>query len=370
MLHEARTRHGTRARGPRARDPRGPPAAARLRDRKRDSEGGLMAQTTGGAPYGQGVARILRAVPPVSEPAIDPSELAGRAGLDDRDVPGVEAAMGVLGVLGVLDLETGPGGEPLFRAATSIAHGCILSLAEHLDQGLDVLLNWGRAEAGADTSAGGEAVLSGPRFLFAVESRRFAERGASAPPLASAEIVQAVIKEEARGGESRYLVQYDARSRQYQLIGGHRRPDDLTIGHTMVRELEEELTDFSFDHDGDTLTELQRFERLMVSRTSGVLTRYRIVVFHLRTRRPRLLLGPADRWISERELNTGRADDGRRILFSAPTELAGGLAGLEPSLPAAGAGSHGWGFLRRHPWEAMGLVLGLLGLAVSVLQLR
>ncbi|MFF7254114.1 NUDIX domain-containing protein [Streptomyces microflavus] len=328
-----------------------------------------MVQAAGGPPYGQDVARILRAIPSVWESAISPPELAGRAGLGERGVPEVEAVMAVLGVLGVLDRRTDVRGEPLFRAATSIAHGCIRSLAEHLDQGLEVFLNWGRAEAGADAPVGSAAVLSGPRFLFAIESHRFAERGASAPPLAGAEIAQAVIKERAApGGESRYLVQYDSRSRQYQLIGGHRRPDDRTIEHAIVRELEEELTDFSLDHDNDALTEIQRFERLMVSRTSGVLTRYRIVVFHLRTRRERIVLGPADRWVSERELNSGRADDGRRILFSAPTGLAGGLAGLEPTVVAE-AGSHRWGFVRRHPWETMGLILGVLGLAVSFLQL-
>lgn len=277
--------------------------------------------------------------------------------------------MAVLGTLGVLDFQTGVRGEPQFRAATPIAHGCIQSLAEYLDQGMDVLLNWGRAEAGADPLAGGAPALSGPRFLFAMESRRFAETGALSLPLGSAEIAQAVIKATAEpGGEDRYLVQYDARSRQYQLIGGHRRPDDGTIEHTIIRELEEELTDFSFDHDGDRITELQRFERLAVSRTSGVLTHYRIVVFHLRTRREQIALGPADRWISERELNFGRADDGRRILFSALTELPGGLAGLEPAVSARARLSH-WGLLRRHPWETMGLVLGVLGLAVSILQL-
>ncbi|MEV7218404.1 hypothetical protein ACFCX6_01780 [Streptomyces sp. NPDC056353] len=328
-----------------------------------------MAQTTGGTPYGRSVARILRAVPPVSEPAVGPLALAERAGLDERHAPEVEAALALLGVLGVLDLRTGPRGEPLFRAATPIAHGCIRSLAEYLDHGLDVFVNWGRAEAGADAPAGSAAVLSGPRFLFAMESHRFAEYGPSASPLASAEIAQVVIKEGAApGGESRYLVQYDARSRQYQLVGGHRRPDDAAIGHTIVRELEEELTDFSFDHDSDTLSELQRFERLLVSRTSGVLTHYRIVVFHLRTRRERIVLGPADRWISERELGVGRADDGRRILFSALTELAGGLEGLEPTVPA-GAATPRWGLVRRHPWEAMGLLVALFGLAVSILQL-
>jgi hypothetical protein len=331
-----------------------------------------VVQPAGGAPYRERVARILRAVPPISEPAIGPAELARRAGLDERDVPRAEAAMAVLGVLGVLEFRTSGQGEPLFRAATPIAHGCVRSLAEHLDQGMEVFLNWGRAEAGADASAGGPAVLSGPRFLFAMESRRFAETGTSASPLAAAEIAQVVIKEGAApGGESRYLVQYDARSRQYQLIGGHRRPDDGTIEHTVIRELEEELTDFSFHPDSDTVTELQRFERLAVSRTSGVLTHYRIVLFHLRTRRERIVLGPADRWVSERELNSGRADDGRRILFSALTELAGGLAGLEPAVPAAPAAARPsrWGLVRRHPWEAMGLVLGLLGLAVSILQL-
>ncbi|GAB2814919.1 hypothetical protein GCM10022221_10990 [Actinocorallia aurea] len=151
-------------------------------------------------------------------------------------------------------------------------------------------------------------------------------------------------------------------------MGGHRRHDDATVGHTALRELEEELTDFSFEEGSDTLTELAVIEDTAVSRTYGSLTLYVLTVHHLRTQRNRVLPGPGDRWVTEAELLRGRTRDGESIRSPAArvdAAIPGGLARLDATVPAlrrTGIAD----VVRTHPWEVTGTVFGVLGLVSSV----
>lgn len=315
------------------------------------------------------VARILEAIPASVDGVTSATEIATAADLNPGGAAQVNAVLMLLGVFNVLAVQADQNGEPLVKAATPLAHGFIRSLAEYVRGESIILRNWGRTGV-TDPPYTESTLLSGPQFLYAMESNRLAQRGSSAAALSEVEIAQAVIKSAAApGGKAHYLVQYDTRARQYQLIGGHRRHDDPTIKHTIIRELEEELTDFGFNSATDTLAELTRFERSGVSRTYAVLTQYNITIFHLRTRRHRLALGPTDRWVTESELLNGRTTDGKPIIFSAFHDLPDGLAGLEPTVPPTRRNV--WrDLVRRHPWEVAGIILAILGLIASLLPLR
>ncbi|MEV0401766.1 hypothetical protein [Actinoallomurus sp. NPDC050550] len=318
-------------------------------------------------PDSDGVVRVLKAVPPSVEGAKSPAELAELAGLGPEGTERVDAVLAMLKVFGVLAVQHDPDGAARFKAATPLAFTFIRSVAEYLTHDSSILRNWGRTGV-SDPPYSDSLVLSGPQFLFAMEQNRLAGSGESAVPLDRVEIAQAVIKAASGPGrDARYLVQFDDRARQYQLIGGHRRHDDPTIEHTVIRELEEELTDFTFDRRTDGLVELQRFESKRVSRTYAVLTHYDITVYLLRSRRERLTLGPTDRWVTERELLAGRTTDGTPIIFGL-VGLPGGLSGLEPTLPAVRRATT-LDVIRRHPWEAAGIVLGILGLVASIIPL-
>ncbi|GAA4620552.1 hypothetical protein GCM10023196_005000 [Actinoallomurus vinaceus] len=318
-------------------------------------------------PDSEEVVRVLRAVPPSVEGAKTSAELAELAGLGPDGAGRVDAVLAVLKAFGVLAVRPGPDGGARFKAATPLATSFIRSVAEYLANDSSILRNWGRTGV-SDAPYSDSLVLSGPQFLFAMEQNRLSGRGDSAVPLDRVEIAQAVIKAASGPGrDARYLVQYDGRARQYQLIGGHRRHDDLTIEHTVIRELEEELTDFTFDHRTDSLVELQRIASKRVSRTYAVLTHYDITIYLLRGRRERLTLGPMDRWVTERELLDGRTTDGTPIIFGL-VGLPDGLSGLEPTLPAVRRATT-LDVIRRHPWEAAGIVLAVLGLIASIIPL-
>lgn len=313
------------------------------------------------------VARILEAVPPSIEGARDSAQLTESAGLGPEGAARVDAVLTLLGAFGVLTVQTDRGGRR-FRAASPLAYSFIRSLAQYLSSESSVLHNWGRTGI-SDPPYPESLVLSGPQFLFTMEKHRLAKEGASAVPLDRVEIAQAIIKAASGpGSDARYLVQYDTRAGQYQMIGGHRRHDDPTIEHTVIRELEEELTGFTFERGADSLTELQRHKDTRVSRTYAVLTHYDITVYLLRTRRKGLALAPSDRWVTERELLNGQTTDGKRIIFSALAGLPNGLAGLDPTVPPTRRNTVR-DVIRRHPWEVAGTILGVVGLIASIVPL-
>ncbi|MEU6983860.1 NUDIX hydrolase [Streptomyces sp. NPDC046324] len=306
---------------------------------------------------------------PVTEP-----ELGRRAGLAPEDAGTVvPTVVALLSVFGVLRQGAEPDGTATVAVISPQAAYFLRSTAAYLRAGHAVLDNWERTGAEEGPYTGSQA-LAGPQFLYLAESRRLA-LDPDAVPLRQVEVVQVVVKarHRGRGGRAQYLLQYDEKARQYQLPGGHVRSSDTDRRAAAIRELEEELAGYQHRPDRDVLTELGTVEAVQPSRTVGAVSGYRVTFFQLRTDADRLQLGPGAHWAAEDrvldpEFRVGRATLNVTALSGLDTALPGGLTGLPLSVPEP---------LRRtvrevvrdRPWEAAGLAVGVIGLAVSLIPL-
>ena len=304
-------------------------------------------------------AAFLEAIPGHDAQAAHYAQLADAAQLKP------EAARAFLALLETTGaIATDPAGEEV-RARSVIAGYFLRSLAEHVRDGVPVLTNWERAGVQVGLSPAGESI-SGPRFLFDMERQRLA-RAPGAPPLRTVQVAQVLVKGRVRGrSRDLYLAHYDPGARQYQLPGGHRRGDDGDLRVTAIRELEEELTGFAYDPAVDSLTELGHAQVPQLSRTYGVNTLYEMTIFQLRTGRTRLGTSPSVRWLTAGDLIDSTSDDFNfTALRQVAATLPGGVADLPLSLKASQSRSLRQ-VVRENGWEFWGLIIGLLGLILSV----
>ncbi|MET8665036.1 NUDIX domain-containing protein [Streptomyces tendae] len=304
---------------------------------------------------------------------VSTADLARRAGIPaaetDTVVPAVLALMSGFGVL----REQTADGDTTVTVISSQAAYFLRSLAAYLRSDRCVLDNWERAGAEDGPYSAGQ-VLYGPQFLYLAEHRR-AALDADAPPLREVDVVQVITKarQRGRGTRAQYLFQYDERARQYQLPGGHVRASDADPAAAAVRELEEELAGYVHHPARDVLSELGTIEAVQPSRTFGVVTKYRVTFFHLKTDPDRLLPGPAARWLDgdrilDPAFRVGRASLNVTALVRLDAALPGGLRGLPTSVPEPLSRSV-QELVRDRPWEAAGLAVGIIGLVVSLIPL-
>lgn len=301
-------------------------------------------------------------------------ELGHRAGLApaeaDRVVP---AVLALVGAFGILREELAQDGAPAVAVISPQAAYFLRSLAAYVRSDHTILHNWERAVIEGGPYTDGQA-LAGPQFLHLAESRRLA-LDADAVPLREVDVVQVVVKvrHRGRGTRAQYLLQYDERARQYQLPGGHVRSSDGDRRAAAVRELEEELAGYVHRPDRDVLTELGTIEAVQPSRTFGAVTAYRVVLFHLKTDAERLLLGPGARWVTadrllDPDFRIGHATLNVTALSRLDGTLPGGLQSLPLSIPEPLTRTVRE-LVRERPWEAAGLAVGVIGLAVSLIPL-
>lgn len=302
------------------------------------------------------------------------AELARSSGLAPAEADAtVVGVLAIAGAFGTLREESTSDGAPATSVISPQAAYFLRCLAAYIRSGQAILENWERAGAESGPFTAGQ-VLAGPQFLYLAETHRLA-LDPSAPPLRAVDIVQVVIKDRlrSRGDRARYLLQYDERARQYQLPGGHVRTSDVDSRAAAVRELEEELDGYEHRPDRDVLTELGVVDVVQPSRTHGALTEYRMTFFLLNTDTDQLRPGPGARWVDEQDLfdpdfRIGRASLNVAALRRLEGTLPGGLRGLPWSLPVSPRRGLG-AVIRDRPWEMAGLVIGVIGLVVSLIPL-
>ncbi|MEQ8145659.1 NUDIX hydrolase [Streptomyces sp. OP7] len=302
------------------------------------------------------------------------TELGRLAGLQPAEASSaVPVVLALVSAFGVLREERTSDGTAAVVVVSPPAAYFLRGLAAYMRSDHAILDNWERPGTDIEPSTVGRA-LTGPQFLYLAEERRLA-LDPDAPPLRHADVVQVLVKAKlrGRGGRAQYLLQYDERARQYQLPGGHVRTSDASLRSAAARELEEELDGYTYRSDRDVLTELGVVDAVQSSRTYGAITDYRVTFFHLKVDAERLRPGPGARWVDESRLfdpdfRIGRASLNVTALSRLNATLPGGMHGLPWSIPATLHRRLGE-VIKERPWEVAGLVLGVLGLAVSLMPM-
>jgi 8-oxo-dGTP pyrophosphatase MutT (NUDIX family) len=192
------------------------------------------------------------------------------------------------------------------RASSQPAWYFLHSLAAWLETEAPVITDWSE-QKGVQSQA---TFQHGTSLVYALEQAR-AQRFAQAPAIRFTAVAQILIIRP--GSPPRFLVQWDARAGQFQLIGG-RQKDDEPIGQTAIRELEEELQQQVKHAAGDFSLHLLApvAGSRHLSPSFGALTEYHFTFFHA-SGLPELILGPDDRWLTRAELLAGRTNDGHPV---------------------------------------------------------
>ncbi len=200
--------------------------------------------------------------------------------------------------------------EAGIRAVSQSAYYLLHSLAAWLETEGHVIEDWSEGH-GARAS---EGLKHGTSLVFLLEQERW-RRFADAPPIRVATVAEVLIVRP--GDPPRFLVQWDERAGQYQVIGGRRKEDRdwvEPIEQTAIRELEEELHhQVSYQRGDFTLTFLAEFEGgKRLSPSFGALTSYHFSFFQA-LNLPPIQLGPLDRWVTREELIRGTTVDGMPV---------------------------------------------------------
>lgn len=318
----------------------------------------------------EALAAILESIPAENDGPRRINELCHQLGMQtDQEKRAFKAILTFLTPFEVLDLSKDASGELLFKASTRHALLFLRSYAAYLREGKSILTDWDRS-SNPDGPYFARETLSGPEFLYLIERQR-SEGRTDVIPLRETSVSQVIIKAQVRGlkGDA-YLMQFDSEAQQFQLIGGHRRstdPDDRT---TAIRELQEELSKNQFNfRERDQLIQLATHDMVRMSRAFGVNTKYRFSFFLLKMPGGQLKLGPADRWVTQREIEAGVTREGSLIAIDAlgalRAGLVGGLESLPLSLPAAQK-RRLREIAREHHWEIAGLLIGILGIIITL----
>jgi len=231
-------------------------------------------------------------------------------------------AAGLLDALlmfGLVELRAGaahPAGE---RAGLFIR-----SMAAHLSDGLPLALDW-------ETGLEGNSAAQGSQLLAEVEALR-KDAVARPTPVREVSAVNGIILKR-EGGETLLFMQYDDKAQQYQLLGGKVEPEDEGPAATLLRELQEELERPELRIPDHLLLEPldDRFEKITMSPTFGVVTSYTIRFYYVHGLKIALPVDALNQWVRLDEVRRGVAADGRKI-SDLPLIFADALGTLPPSI--------------------------------------
>jgi len=118
-----------------------------------------------------------------------------------------------------------------------------------------------------------------------------------------------------RDDQTHWLAQWNPKWQAYHFVSGHRRHDE-TFRECLVREIAEELhlsegTDYRVSNESPTHLEFMDF-----SQSTQTETRYIMELFNVDLSSgayPRVAADPANRWLTEGEIQTGQTRDGQPI---------------------------------------------------------
>jgi hypothetical protein len=322
----------------------------------------------------QRVADIIERIPRSDDEALSIYQLCSEA--KEGDPSCANCVLGILVLLGVADavqvLEERD--APRVKASSEAAHYFLRSLAQFVRRKMTLTTNWERVGV-LDSVSPTQVITCGPQLLHAMEQIRTRIQE-NTTPIREVAVSQAIIKATVRGrSKAAYLVQYDARAHQYQLVGGRQRRGECEPLTVMIREITEELHEnrLQYPKDYELIPLVTDLDVRSLSPTYGAFSAYRFTVYQALFQRKQLKLGQADRWVTLDELLGGQTKDGQRIADNIAREvdssLPGGLDGLKASFTETQRRPLAV-ILRERKWEIAGLVLTIIGIILGLIALR
>lgn len=297
--------------------------------------------------------------------SIDISSIqAGNA--DERNI-----VLGFLMFYGVIQID----GDQ-FKLASNSAKLFIKSISEYMRLKKPLVTVWNDREHVSSEINGSNVFLSS-NFLKLIETSR---KNAVEPPevfkpiFEGATVRAAIVRKV--WGHKRYLMQYSERVGKYQLIGGMFLNSDQNHKSAMIRKLKEETPGLIEASGTPELSEIFQSQRedeeIFFSNRNHVYARYKTYIYSLRFKEPLTKKTLKDiaqyannRWVTMKEIDRGRAKDGREIFPLEPNAIAG-LKKLEPNIRVK---SHDIGLLLEETWVKVVMAIATLSgiTAVGVL---
>jgi hypothetical protein len=317
-------------------------------------------------------ADILERIPISDEEAVLLHKLCPRAIKDELAC--TNCILGMLTILHVFDaiviIHAGIDGETRVKARSQTASYFLRSLATYIRHGLPIVSDWQREGVGIESLT--RPFVSGAQLVYLMEHTRTVEYGDLAP-IRRELIAKVIIKARIRGRrEPAYLVQYDDKAQQFQIIGGRKRSTDVDMLTVVKREIEEELRQNHLMYPRDyELQELASdLKSNQLSPTYGAYTEYCLTTYQALIRLPQLDLGPNDRWATLSELLDCATKDGERIfepyIRDLDRQLPGGLKGLPLSIDEV-QGRPLSEILKERRWHLIELAFAIIGIILSIL---
>jgi len=309
------------------------------------------------------ISRYLREIPGPEEDWLAltaPDEIAS-----DQAV--VMAIVGVLRPFNAIAIRR-DGSSIQIRARSEAARLFLASLSAFLEADAFVVRDWQRKGI-REERFGYQDLSQGVQLLYLLERLRLAYPGAQ--PIRNARVVKALVKAEV-DGIPKYLVQYDAKTHGFQLIGGHVLNSDESDETAIKREISEELRQNIFEFGRSARVQrLGSVRAAEMSLTIGAFTEYEITYFQLFVDFP-LQTQSSDTWVTAEQLAEGKTPDRAPILESALRlfykDLTSDLAKLPIGAPRRRTPltRHAFAIVDRHSGR-IGVALGALGLLIPLL---
>ena len=263
--------------------------------------------------------------------------------------------------------------EIRIKAKTQPSFWLLKSLALYIRKGGTFIPNWNEKIGIGESCIPSLILRSGSQLVYQMEYRRIQELN-DKTPIRFVKVSQAIIKAKIRGcSKPMYLVQYDEKALQFQLIGGRKDSVDLDALSVMKREINEELTqnNLVFQKDYELKKLAPELKVKYLSYTVGAYSEYHFTIYQIFYNRAQLILGQNDRWITYSELVSGRVKQGTRVhaiyIEELDIQLPGGLDSLPLSLDEVQKRPLSE-IIKERRWELIGIIISVLGIIIGIVM--
>lgn len=257
------------------------------------------------------LASFLRAIPNHKQDEKSIEKIAGNDYPKYQDQ--IETLLPILDIFRAVRYKT-KGATRHIKSESELSSYFLRSLAIYIKNNFPLVTNWDRIER-IDMTKPIQHLSRGEQILHLMEARRVDEHN-SKDVLDEVEIILCIIKGNVKEFEDpMYLLQYNLRSRYYQLMGTRMKDEDNSYLEAINRAIKRDLPHNSFViKESDISQVLKTYETYKVSNRTGAYTRYKVSVYHLTLDDCELKIGNQDRWLTLDELLKCKTKDKLKVM--------------------------------------------------------